>query len=501
MLTGHDWKYLNHAQRLRLVMEGQDIVQFAENPWLLNFLLWPEQKKLLSLFSRRDAMGRRQYNEFWLGAGMRASKTTIGSVISTHEAFKLVELGEPAKHYGLAPGEEIFFINVAINEQQARDTIFAKTKARIDYSPYFQTAIQYEEIFNEFRFPEQNVIIRSGGSNSASIVGRTVKGALFDELPRFQNTSGQRSGRAVFESLSRSVADFKLEGLTIVTGSPLFLDDPFMQLREEAKRNPHALVPDLIPTWELNPKLPFDGEFMTSKRLQNPETFWRDYGCRLGTSITSFYREPTLIKTNPERLNLGELETWLPTDRNYFIYCDPASRLTAYAIAMGYRDGETAVIDLLKRIAPEKDRPVDTGLVCEYLKVLGHHFNVSEFGFDVAIPPETHKKLRDAGFTVTIHTVNKKDYDLTKEKFYIGEVDMCNLRYNIKNQPFGVVDEFRALQLIENKRVDSLRPMDVACAVSGLVWLLFRDAQKSVKLKQPTPFYVGSIPLKALGGI
>ena len=151
-MTDYNWNQLNHANRLRLVLEAQDIIVFSESPWFLNIRkpdgspgLWPKERFILSLFSERDSMGIRKYNELWLGAGMRSSKTYQGSLINTHEAFKLIELGDPASHYGLAEGEEIFLINVATNEKQALDTVFAKTRARINHSPYFQTYVKYGE--------------------------------------------------------------------------------------------------------------------------------------------------------------------------------------------------------------------------------------------------------------------------------------------------------------------------------------------------------------------
>jgi len=504
ILNKFNWRDFTHAERLRQVIKAtDDIIYFAESPWFLRLKLWPKQIEILNEFSRRDKYGQRVYNELWLDAGMRGSKTTIGSIIGCHETFKLLELGNPAEYYGLLPDEEIFLINVATSEPQARDTVFRKQKARIDNSPYFQTATLYEEIHNEFRFSEQNVVVRSGGSNSGSLPGRTCKSSFFDELSRFKNTSGQRSGRAVFDTLSKGVGTFGREGLVVVTSSPQYVDDPFMQLRDEAKLNPLAYVPDPIPTWELNPtpRMAFDSPYMTAKRLANPEAFWRDYGCRPYSSIKALIAENQFLMYTPNLINLDTIEpsVWPDPETEYFVYADTASRLTAYAIAMGFRRRDIAVINLLKRVAPKKNLPIDTDVQCEFLKLLGNHFKVSTFGFDVAVPPETLKKMKAANFDCIIHNLGKAEYDLMKTKFYLSQVELCELTWYVGKKKMDALSELRGLQLIENKRIDSSISKDVADAVTGVIWLMFRKdlANKKRKAPQATPLYVKRISLGA----
>src|SRR4030067_1796055 len=103
----------------------EDVLYFVEGDSLLNApWLWPKQKEVLEDFYD-DATKFRDMNLIW---GMRAGKTTVASVIACYEAFKLINMGNPCRKYGLPKGTEIFIINVATSDRQARDTVFAHTK-------------------------------------------------------------------------------------------------------------------------------------------------------------------------------------------------------------------------------------------------------------------------------------------------------------------------------------------------------------------------------------
>jgi len=202
-----------------------DPVYFWENEYFLNTPQWPMQKEIGRTFywgipkdkytvdewlaesARIRESERVHYTHLFFLAGMRSSKTYMGGNFSCYEAFQLITKQTPAEYYGLAPGSEIFIINCATSKDQARDTVFAHTAARINNSPWFYSQ-NYNQIQIEFRFPDINLVLRSGGSNSSGLVGKTCKSVLLDELERFLDTAGRSSGRAVFESLSRSVKTF-----------------------------------------------------------------------------------------------------------------------------------------------------------------------------------------------------------------------------------------------------------------------------------------------------
>ena len=446
------------------------------------------QSELLNEFYQYEDKTRR-FNELWLLAGMRSSKTTLGGIISCYETYKLLDLESPWKYYGLLPDSQIFLINVATNDDQARDTVFRKTKERIDNSPYFQTAVTYKEIGNEFSFLEDLVIIRSAGSNSASIVGKTAKIVFFDELSRFQNTSGQRSGRLVYESLGSSVETFGIEGIKIAISSCQYTDDPFMQLREEAKKNPLAFVPEAIPTWDINPHLPFDSPTMTARRERNPEAFWRDFGCIPSAAVESLYKTPNLIVINENRANMAELElnAIVPGNYNYFMYIDPGAKHDSYAISIGHLEEERIIVDYIQRFTPISGKTVvDTSAVRHLLGELINLFGIIRYGSDVGVDSETEQYLNGFGSFV-VHNVLKKEHEKLKARFYLKTIDICNFPY--------VVEELKGLRVRDGQAIEHPlgKHKDVADSVAGLVWLIEETEVKTKKSQQPTPLYVKTI--------
>ena len=124
-----------------------------------------------------------------------------------------------------------------------------------------------------------NVIIRSGHSNSSSLVGKTAKVIDFDELARFIDKGGKYSADRVYYSLIRSVEPFKEDGKLVDISSPMFQEDMICRLYDLSK-NIDNMLGFWLPTWEMNPNLPFDSSFLQAELKKNPEAFWRDFGAQ-----------------------------------------------------------------------------------------------------------------------------------------------------------------------------------------------------------------------------
>ena len=113
------------------------------------------------------------YNDLVLVAGMRGGKTVLGGGIGLYEADEIAQFDDPARHFGLIPGQQIFVINVATSEVQARDTVFAAMEGLVDNSDYYQQLIKEEKFEKrsrmEMAYPDKNIIFRSGHSSSLSL--------------------------------------------------------------------------------------------------------------------------------------------------------------------------------------------------------------------------------------------------------------------------------------------------------------------------------------------
>ena len=461
MLRWEDLDYKDQTLKKMKALETPSY--FAEDPYFLGEKLYPLQKEMFDRFYREKK------TDLIVVAGMRSGKTFEAALFSTYEAFCLQQYDDPATHWGLSKGSEIFIINTATSQTQARDTVFAQIDAKVEKSPYFNF-IGYESTYDTIRLPKR-IRIRSGGSNSASIVGRTAKIVTFDELARFQDTSGKRSGEAVYFSLSRATKTFGDEGYRIVISSPLYPNDFLMTLYKDAiatkldgtQQHPHMLGYKLA-TWELNPNFTresFEPEF----RLDFAKAL-RDYGAEPTSAILPYYTNPDVIKVNQLRENIlkrvmdENTEGIEPGDYTYVLGGDPAAKRDAFGIALGHREYwdktdpntgnkfsvDVLVIDGIWRFKPERKFGINPEEVLRFIMDITDTFPVRMAVFDTWNYPILQQKLINKGIQVENHVIKLPEQDSLQERFVRGTIDVCDF-------PF-LIEELKSLELVNGRRVD-----------------------------------------------
>lgn len=445
-----------------------DPLYFAAH--ILKFDLFPMQAQIIKEFYSGN------YNELICVIGMRGGKTKTAAVISLYEAFKLIQLGDPAKHYGFAPGQAIFIVNVATSERQAADTIFAADKELLHHSPYFQDLAETgacKERYNEIIFPDPNVTIRSGHANSSSLVGLTSKLCLFDELGRFKDTKGNASGWNVYHSVTRSVKSFGEEGYIVSISSPVTVDDVIMTLYEMSKHSDKMLGYQL-PTWEMNPMI--TRESLESEYEKNPDMAQRDYGAEPSLVIENYYKDPQSIDKciDPLRpdpiLPNGELADWFRqtnTEQRYYVAGDPAVKNDSFGLALIHFQEHKCIVDLVHQFKPQRTsnrREIDAMEVSTFIVDLAKKFpGIISFTTDVWNYPETLQRIEKAGVRVVQNHVEKKEHDRLKELIY---GDMISFYLNSV-----LVKELKELELVRGTKVDHRKSgsKDVADALANAV--------------------------------
>jgi hypothetical protein len=459
-------------------LKSQDnVMSFVENILGIDWL-YPKQKQVLMDFYDVN----KPYNECILVIGMRSGKTLLASVMSMYETFQLINMGKPCAYYGLPAGSEIFVFNVAVSEQQAKDTVFAQIKARIDHSEWFQNQDMIEH-HNEFIFKtgDGKVVIRCGHSNSASLAGKTTKFAAIDEIARFKDTGGASSAQMVYDTLKRSTRTFNTpahpkDGHLVSISSPMYLDDFQMQLYRSGKNSPQCLTLQM-PTWEFNPNITY--ESLLPEFNRNPETAWRDYGAIPSSALELYFKEPNRIDgvVNPnyetpfEFNSDGEIVyNWKPKPgAYYYLGGDPAVRNDCFGLAVVHREGEIVVNDWAWRFEPQKlpgqIREIDARLLKDFIIKIAGMCKLEAAVFDTWMYPETIQELREKIGIVEQHTVNKETYDNLKELVYGGKFMLAN--YEV------MTNELKFLELVRGVRVDHPRggSKDVADAVANALWL------------------------------
>lgn len=442
-----------------------------------------------------------KYNELVLLIGMKGGKTTLASIIAQIEEYELFKKGNPAKFYGLVPGERIYIKNVATNEKQAEKTIFAKIQASIDRSPYFK-ARQPKLTGTIYHFRDTNVYIESGHSNSSSLVGDACILVLLDELDRFVKTgTGKYSAEEVYNALDKSTDPFNRGGHSdgkTVSISSLVHPRGFMVYLYELCKRLKSMLGFWMPEWEMQPDLYSGKTFIYNKiRIplehkdalsKNPEKFLRDKAGIIGYSIGAFYREPDKIKNmfeNSHNLGyknpideLGRFADWFKakSDIAYFLHHDPSVSHDAYAIVLGHRENDIAIIDMVYRFIPPEAGEIDIEKVKLFCEDLLNRFpSIEKITYDTWAASSIMQFYDKLGFKVENLYIRKPQHELLKEKIYTNKFH-CH-RYPILERELSELE-------LDGDKIDHPSPgsKDTADAVAGVVWNAMQSSDLSAGL-------------------
>lgn len=444
----------------------EDPVYFAENPFFLGQTLYPKQREVFRLFYKGNPDTGTPYRELVMMLGRQSGKTFLTSVFALYETFRLIILDDPAKYYGLAPGSKIFILAIAASETQAKDTIYSAIQQKMVRCPFFRRF--NPKIYSlEIRFDDQNVYIFCGTTSAATMVGRTVKLVIIDEIAKIEEGQTSRVAWNVYNSLARSTVLFGYEGKRIMLSTPIHTDDIICTLYERTQQYDDMLGLK-FPTWEFNPRISYDDPEMQRELEKDPIAFWTDYGVR-PIAITEFYfgnRE--ILRVDDTKPNLLEYYfnglKFSPPPHMYVLTGDPALKHDAFGLALGHLELDTYYVDGLWAFRSMEASELDPLRIRDDILGIVSLFNPVASVFDTWAFPETQAEIQRRGIPVYQNIVDKECYDKVKDLFYHDKLLIC---------PYpGVLDEFKNLRLIRGKKVDHPRggSKDIADSVANLVW-------------------------------
>ena len=304
------WNDLTLGEKREVIFRCvRDPVEFCEEPMMTGGNeLRPIQAQIVrELYLTKDnrplPRGRRKYNVGICVAGMGSGKTHTASRIIGYETLLLVIHKNPAMHWRLAKGSNLRIVNVATSQTQSKETVWDEFKDTLfSQSPYFMSMLP-EVLTHDIYFKPKRVHIKTLGSSAISAVGRNVKCAVIDEMAKFETEEGKRSGKFVFDSLTRSTGRFGFEGLTFSIGSILHENDPLMTEYDKALQrqiNPH-MIGWKFTSLEMNPY--FTIEEYKAHKARDPITCARDFDCVPEHAGVHFYGNRDLIRIEPDLPN------------------------------------------------------------------------------------------------------------------------------------------------------------------------------------------------------
>ncbi len=480
---------------------------------------WLDQKKALWVPGQR-------YKNLSLESGMGSSKSSITGGMSAYEFYRLTKMEDPGRQLGLIAGDPIFVLSIATNEQQAKDTIFAYTKARMESSAYFGSMIERGDIVvltTEIVHRKKNVIFRAGHSRGAGLVGKNLWGLLMDEVNRFAIEPGasvESSGLALWNNVGKGTTRFKHSvdgGVKIGIGSAWQegdMSDLLWRQVENGEVDPREMMCLRLCTWDVNPNYTGrDDPHLQTFYASDPIGARRDYeGIRPGAQEDFFNKEildrysigKQVGKYYPTKLydvaGKGVVENGdvsaLSKDqyRSYvgiqvvdveemmypnfsYAHADPGIVNDSFGFAVGHGEptdkGLLAIIDLVLEWAPEMDKddgktkiPVNVTDVEEKLLSVCSMRNTRRLSFDHWNAAGSVQRLYTKGI-------------VTEQVTFTAPVQLAmyeTLRHRLDNGLVVLPDpesspaakklywELRKLQLVNGRKVDHPKGRALGCS-------------------------------------
>lgn len=256
----------------------------------------------------------RPENEAVVVCGQRSGKTVLASMVQEYQLHRVLTVRPSPSAYWRQMGGQLFlFSNVAVVADQARTSLWAGLRARVDNAPWFQNyhkflRVREREAGHKLLHDGESLQYRHKAVHAVYqpakqdvLRGGTRPYAAIDEFAQFDAKLGD-SAKAMasgetYVSLSNSLMTLRLEaqamreenrapnpvdGIMFNIGSPYRRTDPLVTLlRENKGKTPRVLTLHRA-TWEMNPK--WAGPQARKDlydQCKSKATFNRDFGAEI----------------------------------------------------------------------------------------------------------------------------------------------------------------------------------------------------------------------------
>jgi len=263
--------------------------------------------------------GGRPRRELILVLGRRSGKSTMSSIITVYELYKLLVRGSPQNYYGMPDGSEIRIICVANDKEQAEIVyqVIAQYTTTLDY--FADSLVHDTKTYQRFQTARDvekfgKGDLKNGGKGTLTVtfkssVAKGLRGrgnivVVLDEIAFFVD-DGKSSARQIYRAITPATKQFSpkdpddkrvpigsTEGRVILISSPDAKEGFFFQQYQTSKSGGKAAKDMLMiqaPTWEVNPTLsPEDYEIEYAKA---PNDFETEYGAKFSDRVRGWIED------------------------------------------------------------------------------------------------------------------------------------------------------------------------------------------------------------------
>ena len=282
--------------------------------------------------------------ESFVANGMTNHNTTLSGIFASYEIYRLLNLHNPQRYYGLPDGNRIQIISVATDQDQA-SLLYNEVTSHLAKCDYFKPFIanNTQKLVN-FRTPfdidrygptsrmQDGKFVSFNGKASLrvtfkSCIAKGLRGSgnvmvILDEAAHFQD-KGQSSAKDIYDAVTPSTAAYSpknpLTGMpingpktetdarVILISSPLGKSGKFFELYDDAmhaRPGSENLLAIQAPTWEINPTIATS--YYRRKYHEDPAVFMVEHGANFS----------------------DQLRGWIEREQDLFACIDPEARPT-----------------------------------------------------------------------------------------------------------------------------------------------------------------------------
>lgn len=260
--------------------------------------------------SKQEGRVRR---ELILILGRRSGKSTLSSIITVYELYKLLRRGCPQEYFGIPNGSEIRIICVANDKEQA-EIVYQFISGYTTTLDYFSDSLVHDtKTYQNFqtatdveKFGKGD--LKNGGRGTITVtfkssVAKGLRGrgnlvVILDEIAFFVD-EGKSSAKEIYRAITPATAQFSpkdpndkrvpigpTEGKVILISSPDAKQGFFYRQYQMALAGGKAASDILMiqaPTWEVNPTL--DANYYETEYAKDPSAFDTEHGAQFSDRV------------------------------------------------------------------------------------------------------------------------------------------------------------------------------------------------------------------------
>jgi hypothetical protein len=303
--------------------------------------LWPKQQEIL------DNLFADNVNHAIWALGRRSGKTFMAAIAALYMCFVQDEYFIKK----VRKGEKWYIIAVANDLGQSKIAL-DNIRQLIINSPFEQEITRETSLEIEIR---NGCVFQAIPASARASRGKAVVGIIQDELAFSIEGDANRGAEAMYTALAPSIAQFGKHGKIIELSSPYLTSGLFFDHFKQAQSGEFPGMQALqVPTWEINPSLPWGCDFLENARKKDEETFYVEFGAQFRAS-NSVLLAPEIvdIAVNKDRSILPPSVEYKGT---YVLALDPARGGVGrddYTAVIVHYEGERLIIDKFHAFEPD----------------------------------------------------------------------------------------------------------------------------------------------------